>query len=421
MNSNGVFGIKSVTMLFAAITIAFAGFQSEPGGRFDVLTKVKRKPSTLPGLRREFAAASDAGSAGAGAGVVATTTNSSVSNLVYPELSAIPSNFDINTAYQPVAPALPASDGLGAFRFLCSPGQVSADDPVVYPNQPGRAHLHQFFGNTGANAFSTYDSLRTTGESTCVNKGNRSAYWMPAMLDGVGHVVRPDFVTIYYKRFPDSSPTCQLASGGFHAMGNCIGLPNGLRMIFGYDMAASKPGTWAPAFACEGQTSQAGSDTTFQAAISHCPTAQNPDGTYNRIGITMDAPMCWNGKDLDSPDHRSHVGYPGFGSWGYLKCPSDKPFVIPGFAMKSWYTVDANLPTWHLSSDEMHPELPAGGTAHADWFGAWDNGVESMWLANCINKALDCSAGVLGNNKMMKPDINPFPWFATPRLVPVPG
>jgi hypothetical protein len=34
----------------------------------------------------------------------------------------------------------------------------------------------------------------------------------------------------------------------------------------------------------------------------------------------MMAPECWDGKYLDSPDHRSHTAYAGYGSWGYLKC-----------------------------------------------------------------------------------------------------
>ena len=32
------------------------------------------------------------------------------------------------------------------------PGQLKADDPIVYPGQPGRSHLHQFFGNDAADA-----------------------------------------------------------------------------------------------------------------------------------------------------------------------------------------------------------------------------------------------------------------------------
>ena len=107
-------------------------------------------------------------------------------------------------------PASAAPDVVGAFRFVCSAGQLLHDDPIVYPGQPGKSHLHQFFGNTGANASSTYASLRKSGQSTCMSPLNRSAYWMPAMLDGKGNVVRPDHVTIYYKRRPASDPKCSL-------------------------------------------------------------------------------------------------------------------------------------------------------------------------------------------------------------------
>jgi hypothetical protein len=99
-------------------------------------------------------------------------------------------------------------DPVGAFRFICQPGQLLYDDPIVYPGQPGKSHLHQFYGNTAANAYSTYESLRTSGDSTCVSTLNRSGYWMPAMLDGKGNVVRPNFVAIYYKRRPASDPKC---------------------------------------------------------------------------------------------------------------------------------------------------------------------------------------------------------------------
>ena len=63
---------------------------------------------------------------------------------------------------------------------MCKPGQILRDDPIVYPGQAGASHLHQFWGNLGANANSNYQSLRTTGQSTCDNRGtntplNRSA------------------------------------------------------------------------------------------------------------------------------------------------------------------------------------------------------------------------------------------------------
>src|SRR4051794_7651328 len=55
-----------------------------------------------------------------------TTTNSA-----YPELTMIPSNFDINSELVPAAVPPLATDLVGAFRFICNAGQVLRDDPIV--------------------------------------------------------------------------------------------------------------------------------------------------------------------------------------------------------------------------------------------------------------------------------------------------
>ena len=139
----------------------------------------------------------------------------------------------------------PAASTSGAFRLFCSSGQLLKDDPLVYPGQPGVSHLHQFFGNTGTNGNSDYASLRTSGGTTCGKSdapANRSSYWFPAMLDGVGHVVKPDYVKLYYKEVPSSSADCQPAINP-NARGLCVGMPNGIRFIWGYNM---KTGTSGP-------------------------------------------------------------------------------------------------------------------------------------------------------------------------------
>ncbi|MCA1653844.1 MAG: DUF1996 domain-containing protein [Sphingomicrobium sp.] len=423
MTSDSTLGLKGIMILIAAVTVGVAGTQSEPGGRFDRLTRIVRKaPSTTTTTTpTTFASASTS----------TTTTNStttSSSNGVYPELTAVTSNFDINTDLggswgNGAIPASNAPDNVGAFRFICSAGQVLRDDPIVYPGHAGASHLHQFFGNMTANANSTYASLRSAGGSSCEGFGttalNRSAYWMPAMLDGKGNVVRPDYVAIYYKRRPISDPKCSLASGS-QAEGDCLPLPNGLRYIAGYDMVTNTAKTGSAYFNCDGATAQSAHYDTLTEAAAHCPTAPNPDGSHNRIGAVINMPMCWDGRNLDSPNHRSHMAYGNYdGGDGVWRCPLTHPKLLPAFTMGVWYTVDANLGTWHLASDEMHPELAPGSTFHADWFGAWDNTVEAMWMDGCINHLLNCSGGDLGNGKQIK-NAWGTSWFASPRLVPVP-
>ena len=64
---------------------------------------------------------------------------------------------------------------------------------------------------------------------------NRSAYWMPAMLDGKGNVVRPDYVQIYYKRRPATDPIVSDPTNPQYE-GKAHPVPNGLRFIFGFNM-----------------------------------------------------------------------------------------------------------------------------------------------------------------------------------------
>ena len=329
-------------------------------------------------------------------------------------LTPIASNFDPASELASIPiPQSASPDVVGAFRFICMPGQLKADDPIVYPGQSGKSHLHQFFGNDSADANSTYASLRAAGNSTCMSPLNRSAYWMPAMLNGKGQVVRPDYVSIYYKRRPLTDP---IVSDPNHPQyqGQAVKLPNGLRFIFGRDMLnLAGPRTGSFYFACDGPTAPGTHFPNLEDAQAACPVG-------NRIGAIISAPDCWDGKNLDSSDHRSHVSYGSYGGWGYYKCPTTHPYVIPGFSMGAWFTQAAGE-TYSLVSDDMDtsPGHKRGDTFHADFFMAWDPIVHDMWEKNCIDKMLNCSAGDLGNGKQIKQSW-PHSWTANPRLADIP-
>ena len=284
---------------------------------------------------------------------------------------------------------------VGAFRFLCAPSHNAYNDPIVYPGQPGKSHLHTFFGNTLADANSTYASLRTTGDSTCNAVLNRSAYWVPAMMNGAGKVVMPDYLAVYYKRMPSTDPRCQVYATA------CVKLPRGLRYIFGYNMSdpASTPTDTARRWwNCDGPTSTSGQFASIAEALRGCKTG-------DRLGVVLVAPDCWDGKNLDSPDHRSHMAYRTYADGsGRPMCPSTHPYIIPQFQLSAWYTTDTTAPNWYLSSDRMPGMAPMdpGTTAHADWFGAWEDSILDLWTANCIDKLLSCNSGDLGNGEQIK-------------------
>lgn len=325
---------------------------------------------------------------------------------------AIASDFDpMRELVASSVPPSAAPDVVGAFRFICMPGQLKKDDPIVYPGLPGRSHLHQFFGNDTADAYSTYASLRQSGNSTCMSPVNRSAYWVPALLNGKGQVVRPDYVTIYYKRRPKSDPVVSDPSHPQY-QGKAVALPNGLRFIFGRDILnLQDASTGHLDFVCDGPVSFTPNEwKNLEDAQRGCPSG-------NRIGARLSAPDCWDGKNLDSADHRSHVAYASYGSWGYLKCPVTHPYVIPTFTMGIWYS-QAPGEVYSFVSDDLDtsPTHKRGDTFHADFFMAWDPIVHDLWEKNCLDKMLNCSTGELGNGQQIKQSWEAS-WTASPRLV----
>ena len=327
---------------------------------------------------------------------------------------AIADNFDTQAGIEVFDPTgtagkLPSesTEEVGAFRMRCNAGQLLSDDPIVYPGQPGASHLHQFWGNTGTNAKSTYESLRTSGGTTCGASNapvNRTAYWMPAMLDGKGGVVKPDYINTYYKQVPAANCFKYAAKG-------CVGLPHGIRMVFGYNMATGKDGPtdpnshsyWSLRYECwksDTDSTQAVAPpaggrfrSLKQVADAGCPVGA-------QLNIFFSVPGCWDGVNLDSADHRSHFSF-GTPESGGQVCPSTHPYLITPWQGQIKYTVDANFRTWHLSSDTMHNSEP-GSTLHFDYWEAWSPTIKDRWQKNCVDGHKSCSSGDLGDGFWIK-------------------
>ena len=233
-------------------------------------------------------------------------------------------------------------DVVGAFRFICQPSHLAKDDPIVFLGKPGASELHEFFGNTKANAYSTFETLRTTGDSTCMNVLNRSAYWYPALLNAGGSVIRADYIAVYYKRRPASDPECtKLATKG------CVALPNGLRAKADVDH-----------FRCV--TNQIHRPTIAEAiaeAIADC------GGKGQVIATTMFG-LCWNGK-TDSADHYSHLISPPLRdrdiNGAPERCGPDHPYAIPQLTQSVAWTITEQDGQVQFSMHHFH----------ADYMTAW--------------------------------------------------
>lgn len=321
-------------------------------------------------------------------------------------LPATPSPFPISEGLQPSwgsgkIPPSAAPDVVGAFRFIMRAAGTNNDDALVYPCQPGKSmHLHQYYGRKGWSACSTYESMRASaGQPGNDFNGfkclNCSGYWEPAMLDAAGNPVSPLFVSGYYKRRPASDPKCGGLGTVFGAIGKCIPVPNGLRMIFGYDLITGKSPTGSLWFNCTGPTAKSGTYPSLTIALANCPV-----GAGNKLGAIIEAPNCWDGKNLDSPNHRDHVAYqvPNTNT-GQRACPATHPYAFAGLTLGAWFPV---VPGMHLSCDMMLPNSPSGTCFHGDYFENWAPEVKAMWEENCINGFKNASGGDLCNGLQLK-------------------
>ena len=213
------------------------------------------------------------------------------------------------------------------------------------------------------------------------------------MIDASKNVIKPAEWAIYYKRYPVTSPLCQQQGDA------CVPVPAGLRFIFGYDMVTKTPATGSLFWQCvsnNGNTITNPMSPTMTAALAGCPVGA-------QLEARMEAPDCWDGVRLDSPNHRDHVAFGNYDT-GVYRCPAGYPKVMPQFTLGAFWTVTASASTWTLSSDEMAMTAP-GGSFHSDFFSAWDPTVEQLWTTNCIDKLLNCSGGDLGNGQQLRDDM----------------
>jgi hypothetical protein len=364
-------------------------------------------------------------------------------------LPAIPSPFDPMLATSPLTTSVPsaAPDNLGAIRLTCGSAGTGRFDPKVYPgDHTGKSHLHDFYGFVGVTPDSTYESIRgapaSEGHSTC-NYGpytaQRSAYWQPAMLEG-DKVIRPDYVTIYYKRRPIKGPLADPVvtdPTNPRYMGNGVELPNGLFFIFGFDMITHTPATGSVRFITVEPNADGKADMGPQTEFKTLADAANSGKLYpgSALWVRAAAPQCWDGKRADSANHRDHMAYPSYGSWGYAKCPATHPNVIVEYSLITTFRVrSGDQPKlWRWASDDSHPELPAGSTYHADVWFLWDPLVVKLGERGCQDQLLNCSSGRLSQTVGLKnagvpmyPDANGnlVPSWTVPdqyRKIPIPG
>lgn len=310
------------------------------------------------------------------------------------------------------------SDPVGAFRFICGIAGLNNDDMLVFPGQPGRSHLHQYYGQT-SNAHSTYKTLREGTTSSCANgqyPGNLSSYWMPAMMDGQGNVVQPHLVSVYYKQLPKHSPGQGFPDdSGSGPGGVLVELPTRFKMIAGSDLKGGYTlnqrldGGRPMSYRCiTGQKRG-----NLRQALDECAVGET-------LIVDVNFPTCFDGR-VDSPDHRSHVAYKkNHNTDGQFRCPKSHPYIMPELHVAPQYTVTAALKAHgHLSCNKD----ASIDCLHMDYVEAWSEGLRKAWQAatGCIDGHKNCSGGDLGDGRQLIGAAQPaYGWKHPSPVIPRP-
>ncbi|WP_043630723.1 DUF1996 domain-containing protein [Nonomuraea candida] len=230
------------------------------------------------------------------------------------------------------------------------------DDPIIFPGLPGASHMHSFFGSRVTNAHTQLNDL-LNGATNCNPAVDKSSYWVPTLYRD-NQPVEPAIVTFYY-----------LGEGvRDDIIARIQPLPLGLRIVAGNARATGPDHTTISRWSCL-HAGHVGASKDFVTC---------PSGTM--LESYLDFPQCWNGRDLDSADHKSHMAYPVAGA-----CPSTHPVPVPKLRQVIRYPVSGDPARLRLSSG-------GGFTMHGDFFNAWPAAEMERRVRDCIRPIIKCGA-----------------------------
>lgn len=247
-----------------------------------------------------------------------------------------------------------ARQGRTGFISTCPHSHTAPDDPIVFPGEPGASHLHVFFGNTGTDAHTTTRSLVEHERTSCEHIDDLSAYWVPAGYQN-GRQVAIAGTSMYYflDKVADPSATQPM--------------PLGLRMIAGDARATTGPTKQVGWFEEHRHASNRTGESTTMVRAERT----------EQVIMRLNFPNCWDGENLDSPDHKSHMAYVD----DDRRCPATHPVLVPQLTM--FVRFDAP------GGDGF--ELASGPwfTMHGDFWNGWHPDTMEALIDECLDRHCD--------------------------------
>ncbi|KAF5310186.1 hypothetical protein D9619_010599 [Psilocybe cf. subviscida] len=273
------------------------------------------------------------------------------------------------------------------FKVACtSPLVQERLDPIISPGVSPSNHVHTIHGASNFAANSTYDTLQGSNCTSCVVAEDLSNYWFPKLYfhdpnNGTFTPVPNGGLLVYYQ----NRGTGDVSNGGT----GLKAFPQGFKMISGSPTRRSKKytvGEGSQAELAERAVEWECLRYTVTQGYNSANTSQGFPTTDCEAGLNarIHMPACWDGVNLDSPDHVSHTAF--LSDLDNGDCPSTHPVPLMKLLYEVTWDVHSLASFWNPSKNAWPFVWSTGDPTGFSWHADFQNGWNQTTLQSAIDK-----------------------------------